>query len=242
MNKDTLIGGVVIIVVLGLIVGWGALRPAPQATPVTGSYSEHTAYYDIDAVYATSTPLKSGTEAAVGDMQNFIIDTAKAFKGEFEHLTAEEAAFIGIREDRKPRLEISYATGAGPHTVSYMYAIYADTLGAHGNTTYKTFTFDPTSGKNLTLADLFIPEADYLKALSQLSRAKLPAVMGEYAVTSDIDRGTEPKEENFSNFFLTPSELVILFPAYQVAAYAAGPQALRISLAELTSILKPEYK
>ena len=56
-----------------------------------------------------------------------------------------------------------------------------------------------------------------------------------------INMGTTPEEVSFENFYFDGNDLVILFAPYQVAAYAAGPQTLRIPLSELASILKPEY-
>jgi hypothetical protein len=57
-----------------------------------------------------------------------------------------------------------------------------------------------------------------------------------------LSAGTTPEEKNFANFFLDNQEFVLLFPPYQVAPYAAGPQTLRIPLPELSNILKQEYR
>jgi hypothetical protein len=246
MQKDVVVGAVVLIAFVLIIVGYGALRPvAPQSATFTGVVVEHAPYYDIEAVYATTTPLTGAAHTkAVETMAAFIAASVAEFKenGKFAELTPQDISMMGYDQGRKQRLEISYATATSERTASYIYAIYMDTLGAHGNSFFKTFTFDTGNGHLLTLGDIFIPLSPYLQTLSSLSRAKLPVVMGESAVVSDIERGTEPAEENFANFFITDSEFVLLFPPYQIAAYAAGPQALRIPLSELASILKPEYQ
>ncbi len=82
----------------------------------------------------------------------------------------------------------------------------------------------------------------YLDKLSSISRAELPAVIGPSADTDFIKQGTTATEASFASFFFDNSEFVLLFPPYQVAPYAAGPQTLRIPRSELEDILKSDYK
>lgn len=257
MRKDTFVGGAVLGIVLAGIIGYAVLRPesAQAPTPVDTSwlpaekYEEHAAYYDIEAYYATSTPLlatagKAADAAAVASIRSFVSETIAQFKedGDFADLTEKEAQMMGVGEDRKASLRILYLIAPAPHTVSYIFTIYADTLGAHGNMFFKTFPFDSSAGELLSLGDLFASRTPYLEMLSTMSRALLPDVIGEAADARMIASGTAPEEENFSNFFLDNQNLVLLFPPYQVAPYAAGPQTLRIPLSDLSSILKPEYR
>jgi hypothetical protein len=126
--------------------------------------------------------------------------------------------------------------------VSYIYQIDSYTLGAHGNTTFRTFTFDLVNGKELSLADVFVPNSSYAEKLSTLSRAMLPSLVGEYLNKEMLADGTTAERANFEAFFLDGTSLVIIFPPYAVAPYAAGPQTLAIPLAQLQDILKPEYQ
>ena len=48
--------------------------------------------------------------------------------------------------------------------------------------------------------------------------------------------GTAPSEENFSTFYLTDAELVIVFSPYQVGPWAIGTQTLPIPLSELQGL------
>ncbi len=252
MQKDTLIGAIVALAVLAGISFYGAMRPAPAQAPnaqttllPAGSYSEHEDYYDITASYATSTPLAGNANAAaIALMQDFVNDTIAQFKsdGNFDQLTARDIEMMGYDEGRKQELEIVYLVASSPRTVSYIFTIYTDTLGAHGNISFKTFTFDTRSGASLALKDLFISGFAYLNTLSEISRARLSAIIGQDVETTFIIDGTVPEEGNFANFFPDNSELVFLFPPYQVAPYSAGPQTLRIPLSNLSSILKPEYR
>ncbi|OGG78163.1 hypothetical protein A3A36_00660 [Candidatus Kaiserbacteria bacterium RIFCSPLOWO2_01_FULL_52_12b] len=254
MQKDTVIGIGVLVVILAVIVGYAALKPIPVTTPgtitatnvlPTGGYIEHAQYYDITADYATSTPLaEPANTVAVTLMQNFVSDTITQFKtdGNFDNLTAKDITVMGFDQGRKEMLRIMYLITAPARTVSYIFTTYADTLGAHGNMFFHTFTFDTKTGVLLSLADIFLPGTKYLDALSSISRAKFPAVIGEFADMNFIENGTTPDEKNFRNFFLVDRDLVILFDPYAVAPYAAGPQTLRIPLSELSVILKPEYR
>ena len=253
MKKETLFGIAVGLIVLVGVIFYSAtnqaLVKAPGTNVLEGSYVEHAQYYDIATNHATSTPLLSSVSAvadvqAVALMQKFVSDTITQFKidGNFANLTPKDVQMMGFDQDRKEELQIVYLVSSSPRTVSYIYTIYMDTLGAHGNTFFQTFTFDTTSGASLSLADIFIPGSDYLSKLSQVAREKLPSVIGDTADMKFIENGTTPEEKKFSAFFIDNQNLIILFAPYAIAPYSSGPQTLQIPLADLTSILKPEYR
>ncbi len=110
----------------------------------------------------------------------------------------------------------------------------------HPNGYYRTFTFDTKSGAALELGDLFAPGASYLDTLSRIARAKLPAQIAtaENVSVSEVDthfhhQGTVPEEDSFQNFYLEGSNLVIIFPSYQVGPYVLGVVSLTIRGATL---------
>ncbi|MHB8660473.1 MAG: RsiV family protein [Minisyncoccota bacterium] len=250
MRKDIAIGTVVILAFIAGIIFYGALKSAPAKVPGTietsgtitgtsivlpvGGYSEHTPYYDITANYPTTTPFTgAANNAAIALIRDFIGQTIEQFR----------SGFTGSDQGRKGALQIVYLIGSSAHTVSYIFTIDSDTGGVHGSEYFRTFVFDTATGQNLSLTDLFTPDAPYLDTLSQISRAKLPGIIGsDSADPSTISVGTMPDAKNFQNFFFDNTDFVILFPPYQVASYAAGPQTLRIPVSELSNILKPEYR
>lgn len=254
MRRDFIVGSVAILLVVVGIVAYIALSPAGSVkTPtdnLTGRYDEHAPYYDIEAQFATSTPLResAGTKAdtaAVALMKGFVDETVKQFKddGNFASLTAEDIETMGLGPDRKQDLQIHYFGSSSQQTVSYIFEIYSYTLGAHGNTSYRTFTFDLKSGSLLKLADVFVPDAPYLDRLSTISREKLPKLIEDGFLNQDfIIAGTAPVEASFENFFLDGTSFVLIFPPYAVAPYVAGTQTLAIPVSELEAILKPEYQ
>ncbi len=246
MRKD-IFGITVIGVVLAGIVVYVALRPVPVKAPTSaadtqtpvllpaGAYTEQSPEYVIAANYPTTTPLASGANGkAIARIQSYIGGVISQFK------TGGNAAYPP--GGAKQTLQIKYLVSSSPHTVSYIFTVYENTLGAHGNLFFHTFTFDTSTGAKLTLADLFAPNATYLDTLSAISRAELPGVIGKNADTGFITRGTTPEAKNFENFFIDNGYLDILFDPYQVAPYALGPQTLRIPLATLGAILNPHYR
>ena len=248
LQRKLLLGAGIILIAGGAI--WYATTHTPQAGTSAAalppsSYTASSTYYAIAANYATSTPLTgSANTAAVLTMRQFVSGQIAQFKtdGHFSQMTPQEAQKAGFTGGRKATLEIKYLIAPAPHTISYIYTTYEDTLGAHGNLFFKTFTFDTSTGKLLTLGDLFTPGSTYLDTLSQIARAKLPAVIGAQMVSPQmLDAGTKPEAKNFANFFINGGDLVILFPPYAVAPYAAGPQTLRIPLTSLKD-LKSTYQ
>lgn len=219
-----------------------ATVPEPQ------TLEEHAQYYDIEATYPAQTPLKESVSGeadlkALASMQRFIEETVTDFKkqGDFQNLTPEDIQIMGFADGRKESLAIEYTEQTSARTHSYVYTLYLDTLGAHPNTFYRTFTFDRTTGKELALADLFLPKAKYLARLSAIARFELPKQIGEFADVEYITQGTTPEAVTFQTFALDEQHLIIIFPPYQVGPYSLGTQTLRIPLITLKDILKPEF-
>ena len=174
-------------------------------------------------------------------MHSWITAEIAQFKkdGNVLALTPAQATQQGLTAGRKYTLNIVYLEGSSAHTYSYIYTVYKDTGGAHGNTFFKTFTFDASSGKLLSLSDLFT--GSYLQKLSVLSSEKLAQNLGQFASASMIKDGTTPDAAHFANWFFDNNDFVLLFPPYQVAAYAAGPQTVRIPASVLSGLLKNGY-
>ncbi|MEK7601952.1 MAG: RsiV family protein [Patescibacteria group bacterium] len=272
-TKSTSIVGVIIlgVISLGLVLWYMSEHPAPYvrnpdgAVPGTATttptapdktLSENGRYYDITAVYPSVTPLKASASAradaqAIEVMKQFELNTISAFKeqGNFDHLTAEDISMLGFDQGRKESLEITYVLKRGGTTLSYLYTMYQDTLGAHPNAYFRSFTFNSKTGEGLDLTDVFAPGTDYLKLLSTISRKKLPTIIakteGMQGVEVDVDymnRGTTPDADNFQNWYIDGTSLVLLFPPYQVAAYAAGVQTVSIPFSELGTSVRASYR
>ncbi len=57
-----------------------------------------------------------------------------------------------------------------------------------------------------------------------------------------VNIGTGPGWDNFQDFLLLADTLVIRFPAYQVAAYAAGAQRVAIPLSALDGLERADWR
>lgn len=111
-------------------------------------------------------------------------------------------------------------------TLVMEYSTY--TGGAHGMYFDIAYSFALPSGKELTLQDVFADSRKALQIFSDYSRKAL--THGEATNMEWIHSGTEPTEENFACWMLTPQGIRISFPPYQVDCYAAGKQTVDIPL------------
>jgi len=96
----------------------------------------------------------------------------------------------------------------------------------------------------IELGDLFTAGYDYLGIISEYCREDLARQINDRDFEPDtqwLENGTDPDNiDNFTNFLVTPSELIIKFPAYQVAPYAAGDFTVNIPYEEFEGNLNPE--
>ena len=116
------------------------------------------------------------------------------------------------------------------------FSFYADGA-AHPGLNSLTLNYDLGQGKELALADLFLPNANYLEAISKYCIAELskqPFFDGPFS------EGAQPTLENYRNWNITPDGLMITFDEYQVAPYAAGPQKVLVPYNELQAVINPQ--
>jgi len=263
-SRDAIIGLVVIIIIVLGSFWYVFFQPMSVTAPSTATTTPPTAtatgplhitesaeFYTVDTQYPSQTVLAglpdSADVNAVALMKQWELDTIADYKTNWTDLGADFEAHLRD-EHLKGSLAITYTTHQSAHTVSYVYTMFSDTLGAHPNTTYKTFTFDTTNGQNLSLAMLFNSGTDYLGWLSNYSRAQLPAMIEarENVTTLDsnstdmLNAGTTADAANFQDFYLDGANLVILFPPYAVGPYVLGSTELDIPASQIPG-LKSQY-
>ena len=131
---------------------------------------------------------------------------------------------------------------ATDHYISAIMRIGGYNGGAHGFENIISWNYDVKAQKELTLADMFPNDPDYLKTVSDYSRTALtkklsadipldemtsPEEREKYiqeSIQPMIDAGTEPTLQNFSVFTFTDTNITLYFSQYQVAAYVYGEQ------------------
>jgi hypothetical protein len=210
-------------------------------------YVEDQPYYTVDVTYPSQVSLApDAATKAERTIEQALADDISQFKtdGNFANLTTEDVQIQGLGADRKYAFGATYEKYEGGSTVSYVFLVYQDTLGAHPNSFYQTFTFDQ-NGNELQLADLFKPNSNYLTVLSPLAYqgvvAQLQSKDGAAPSSDELDTarvGTEPSPEALQFYYVDGNTLHLLFPPYQVAAYAAGAFDVAIPMSQLNTILQ----
>lgn len=102
-----------------------------------------------------------------------------------------------------------------------------------------TLVWDAERGRALRAAELFIEGVDWPGALSRVAVPALERDLGEMADVAWIAEGAGPSARNFERWALVEDGLLVLFDPYQVAPYAAGPQAVTIPREALADLADP---
>jgi hypothetical protein len=120
---------------------------------------------------------------------------------------------------------------------SILWTIQTYTGGAHPLLEMAANNYDVANGYPLLPEDLFVDPGLAVLLFTRISRRELAARTDgpeEDPLADNMLRsGTEPLEENFRIFTLTPRGIRLYFPPYQVAPWAAGVQIVDVSLEEL---------
>lgn len=211
-----------------LLALFGVLGTAFAAAPVQKrEIKEKRANYSLDVSYP-----RFGHKAIDGVLETWATTLARDFVALAKDAVPEPAPWAG---------ELTYdvvRNDAQMIVVSFTWYTY--TGGAHPNATFESFNFLLPDGLRVELGELFTPKG--VQRISDMSVAQLKKALTGPDAMSDMDwirRGAAPMGRNFSAFELLPRELHIAFDAYQVAAYAAGPQEVSIPLAQLRDVMRP---
>lgn len=116
--------------------------------------------------------------------------------------------------------------------------------GAHPNHDIITFNVMMPDAWQVYLPEIFDGKRA-LDRISALAIEQLNATLLGPDSMSDPDwvsTGAGPQWSNFQDFLLLEDALVIRFPPYQVAAYAAGDQKVEIPLAKLTGLMRADWR
>lgn len=111
---------------------------------------------------------------------------------------------------------------------------------AHPNHNTLVFNYDLSTGKNLSLANLFKPNSNYLSVISGYAVEALKKKLGPDPDAEWIERGAGASDENYQNWNVTRDGLEVTFDAYQVASYAEGPHEVVVPYAILKDVIDPD--
>lgn len=232
---------------LFLLAGAGSLfaenAPDTQTEQTPGnSIQRKTDLADINASWPVM-----GIARVDEESEAFVKTRVDAFVAETEELARDLKALAaeeGTSESAVPQLfpyeltisnEVTYPS---TRVASILWNVWSFTGGAHGQLDIVANNYDRSTGFPVLLEDLFVdPQLAVLQfsktARSQLAEKDDAAEDGAGLPDEMLLAGTEPVEDNFKTFIVTPGGIRIHFQPYQVAPWAAGPQSVEVSLDEL---------
>jgi hypothetical protein len=196
--------------------------------------------YEID----TAMPQLAGAgDARVEKFNQAVTNLVAPRTGEFmkvaDETAREEAA---AKQDAKSSLppnslSVSYEiTAANKDFISVLFSFYEYLGGAHPNTIPESFNYDLNRNAPVSLADLFTPNSNYLKVISDYAIKELKKL----DTVSGVENGAGPKIENFHSWNITPAGLKITFDPYQVGPYAAGEHKVVVPYSVLKPIIRQD--
>src|SRR5262249_22163858 len=191
--------------------------------------------YEIE----TALPQLAGAgDARIEKFNQAVTNLVAARTGEFkkgvDEMARDEAAAKQEAKSPPPpnSLDVSYEiTAASKDFISALFSFYEYAGGAHPNTTTRSFNYDLNRNAPVSLADLFTPNSNYLRVISDYSIRELKKL----ETVSSAEEGAGPKIENFHSWNITPAGLRITFDRYQVGPYVVGEHEVVIPY----SLLKP---
>lgn len=129
---------------------------------------------------------------------------------------------------------------AGPELISVRYDMSSDTLGAaHGATSFQAVTVLMSEGRLLTAADVFRPDTDWQRFLTQRSVEEIAREFADYDFTPP-ERDVRESATKPHLWLVTERGLVILFPPYSFGGpYALGGAEVTIPWTDLQPYLNP---
>jgi hypothetical protein len=203
--------------------------------------------YEIDAEYPQLTGSGSPNyEKFNQTMRNLVAKKVAGFKADMQP-DAEDPPLELPEETSSSDLHIGYNIElAKDDLISVMLDVGSYSAGAaHPNSYSEVVNFDLKNGKLLNLSDLFRPGSKHLQIIAAYCIADLKKQgkqKGEDSMLDDdwIQRGAGPDAENYGSWTIGKQGLGIIFDAYQVAAYAAGPQHVFVPYSALKDITKAD--
>lgn len=200
--------------------------------------------YEIE----TALPQISGADSArVEKFNQAVANLVAARAGEFrkavDEMAREDAS--AAKQGVKPisstsltnSLGVSYeVTAANKDFISILFSFFEFTGGAHPNTTTESFNYDLNRNAPVNLADLFTPNSNYLKVISDYAVKELKKL----ETVDNPEEGAGPKLDNFHSWNITFAGLKITFDRYQVGAYAVGEHEVVVPYSVLKPIINPD--
>ena len=212
------------LLMLFAVMAGGAMAATPQVQTV--QFKEQRKHYLLEVAYP-----RFGHAAIDRQIEAWARQMARDFV---------ESAKDAVGDPNPWGMELSYDVQRNDNVMAVVvFTYYLNTGGAHPNSSFQTFNFFKSDGQQVEFAELFTGKG--IRRISDISIARLKRDLTGPDSMSDLDwikKGAGPNARNFSAFAMLPRQLAIYFDPYQVAAYAAGPQEVRIPLSQLGDVMR----
>jgi len=187
--------------------------------------SDNTSPFKIDITY----PEISGQDAFNSLVKNAVDTEISEFKTnslENDNAVKETDPGTYAKYPREYDLTISYDKGQIDSDVaSVVLDVYNFEGGAHGANYQIAINYDIKNKKQLTLADVFSGQENYLQKISDYCIQDLTSQITTAAGNTEgtwIKDGASPIAGNFATFLINKDSITFYFPQYQVAYGALG--------------------
>lgn len=213
-----------------------------RLTPKVFTEKNKPKFFEINAEYPELSGVSLQTAAKFNQIaKTLAMNEAVRFRKKLLAQTVEDLELFketgGINT-----VEINYNVEyADNEIISIFFSNYFYMGGAHESSYSFTLNFDLKTGRQLKLADLFKPNSNYLKVISDYSIQKLKKDFGEDAQDDWLQLGAGAELKNFKSWNITKKGLNLNFDTYQVASYVAGPQEVIIPFEEMKNILRNDF-
>jgi len=206
------------------------------------TYIKSTQYAVFDVKYPQFKNASMEFNERIGNLvdkgiENHTVDSKENWKARYETKQPGDDITEFPTEDQKFQFNMTWKpVQLNKDFISILVSFGGYTGGAHGYQNMVSYNYDVVGKKDLTLADLFPNDPNYLKTVSEFSRKDLLIQFRKNleiktkqdeaeALTPIMDMlidGTLPVAENFRVFTFTGDAITLYFTQYQVAPYAMG--------------------
>lgn len=174
--------------------------------------------------------LNEGWLADVKALADHVTASAEDFFDEFGDEVSHWFPFILSGE-----FQVGYV---GEEFLSIPIRYYCFTGGAHGMSYQVATNISIETGRELALADLFVPDYDYRGVIRAEVLRQMDAEPDIYFQESFQDIDITPEQP----FYFTDAGLVVYFGLYEIAPYSSGIREFTITFTKLWEGLRPKIK
>lgn len=200
----------------------------------------------------TDLSAETGTffSSAVDSLNQDVAEKADAAVADLKVMAASDESAAATAVDEDPyyhNYESLYVQRADTHILSALSLTDSYSHGAHGSVVFAGCNYDPASGNELRVGDIFTDKdalADVIaSAIADQYLDLSIQTMNNDGDAASLIREIMNNEESYGGlqFTLSPAGVTFWFSAGDLSTYAAGAQAPCIKYTDLTGIIDPAF-